>query len=63
LNWQQQLQLQKHIGFIYLGPQTSPSFIISSSLEDEELKLSPINLNPWVEDEAMDFQVKKPLHK
>jgi hypothetical protein len=56
LNWQQQLQLQKHIGFIYLGPQTSPSCIISSSLEDEELKLSLVNLNPWVEDEAMIFK-------
>jgi hypothetical protein len=55
MNWQ--LQLQKHIGLIYLGPHTNiSSCIVTSSLENEELKLYLVNLNPWVEDEAMIFK-------
>jgi hypothetical protein len=42
--------------WFYLSRFTNISYIFSSSFEDEELNLSLVNLNPWVEDEAMIFK-------
>ncbi len=44
--------------WFYLSRFTNISYIFSSSFEDEELNLSLVNLNPWVEDEAMIFKWK-----